>query len=615
MALKSIEETLRDLSSADDMVVIGTLNELYGKGIPAGLPVEAVLARLSHANWKVRAGAANCLGRMSQPMGAVMSGLMKALHDPSASVRTNAVVALGVTVGYCGPEARAAAVEVLTQATHDPAPSTQAAAWMALKNLGKVKELDPDYLTWLRRKVVKRLPKPETVKKYTAGLRDADPQKRITAMHRLSDVVCARQAELSALVTPCVPDLVALLEDPSWKVRAWAARLLGRIGPEADTALPHLVQAVQDRAVQVRSSAAFAIGLLGDGAKSAVPALEKALHDPARWARNAAHMALRSIAHADDITGTQVNEDDELISYPIDDEALGIHYYVMGFVSKRPWHKKSALLARSKEYTFEQLQAMVEETPQDYRLRVMLAERMENVEEKIEYIRKNIPESNVDGFEAGQEWRKAWRRLFDECPSFTLTGIDSLRDYAVPEWLQKELEPGGPDSVYESTCVVSDFLDVLDNERRGFFGGALDGHVVRGFDRIFRLTYRHFLCQEGATLTLYHSRDETFLVPAVQMTLAEGATLDGVLTKVRESSPEVFQELSAFLWKDPGRGENVSLYRLYVIGDSDYGTDHFAFGRAVVHNDLSVTPLDLVKAKATLIYRDIGSHFLRHTEP
>ena len=80
-------------------------------------------------------------------------------------------------------------------------------------------------------------------------------------MRKLSDFVCAKPDNIDTLILPIVPDIIHLLSDKSWKVRSWAARLLGRIGPKADAAIPHLVNSLQDKMATVRECAAFALGL------------------------------------------------------------------------------------------------------------------------------------------------------------------------------------------------------------------------------------------------------------------------------------------------------------------------------------------------------------------
>ena len=180
----------------------------------------------------------------------------------------------------------------------------------------------------------KKPPKKETVENYLLKLKDTDPGKRIWAMKKLSDVACEHREHLN-LITPAVPDIIALLSDPSRHVRSWAARLLGRIGPPADAAVPHLVAALQDQSVTVRECAAYAIGRLGAKANSAIPMLEKSLHDPYEIVRTHAHMALRELQHKN-VLSKKIYDDDELVSCKIDDDLLDIHYYEVGWQRAQP---------------------------------------------------------------------------------------------------------------------------------------------------------------------------------------------------------------------------------------------------------------------------------------
>ena len=68
-----------------------------------------------------------------------------------------------------------------------------------------------------------------------------------------------------------IPDLVALLDAKSAKIRGWAANVLGKIGPDAHKAVPKLLDCLKDEAT--RGRAAEALGEIGADATSVVPAL------------------------------------------------------------------------------------------------------------------------------------------------------------------------------------------------------------------------------------------------------------------------------------------------------------------------------------------------------
>ena len=66
---------------------------------------------------------------------------------------------------------------------------------------------------------------------------------------------------------------------PPARLRAYAARGLGLLGPEAAAAVPDLIAALHDKDEWVRSAAAGALGGIGPEARAAVPALINGLND------------------------------------------------------------------------------------------------------------------------------------------------------------------------------------------------------------------------------------------------------------------------------------------------------------------------------------------------
>jgi virulence-associated protein VapD len=116
--------------------------------------------------------------------------------------------------------------------------------------------------------------------------------------------------------------------------------------------------------------------------------------------------------------------------------------------------------------------------------------------------------------------------------------------------------------------------------------------VIGAYDQIIKLTYKHFLCKQGSVYTLYHSTDEPFLVPGVQMTLEEEPTLEKVVEKITAVDLRVSKELSAYLRKVPGRQAYISLYRQYKTSFYDF-INHFAYGRVMIDEHYHITPLDL----------------------
>ena len=96
---------------------------------------------------------------------------------------------------------------------------------------------------------------------------------------------------LSAAAAPGVPFLVRALSDPRADVAALAASGLGRIGPDAASAVPALVATLRRRGPP-RNNAASALAAIGEPARSALLVLSS---DPDEGVRSAAAYALEQL--------------------------------------------------------------------------------------------------------------------------------------------------------------------------------------------------------------------------------------------------------------------------------------------------------------------------------
>lgn len=80
---------------------------------------------------------------------------------------------------------------------------------------------------------------------------------------------------LGRIGAPVVPDLIVALGDSDPQRRVDAARILARIGPEAEAAVPALTNALADPYEPVRLAATRALGQIGPAAERSVrPLLE-----------------------------------------------------------------------------------------------------------------------------------------------------------------------------------------------------------------------------------------------------------------------------------------------------------------------------------------------------
>lgn len=107
--------------------------------------------------------------------------------------------------------------------------------------------------------------------------------------------IAERDAEL-------INHLNQALSDPAFFVRRSAAKSIGRIGPNAQSAIPQLQIALTDANYSLRSSAANALGSMGTAAQHAIPDLQKALQDSNWRVRGHAATALGNVDTGDEKT-------------------------------------------------------------------------------------------------------------------------------------------------------------------------------------------------------------------------------------------------------------------------------------------------------------------------
>ncbi|MEM9484279.1 MAG: HEAT repeat domain-containing protein, partial [Cyanobacteria bacterium P01_F01_bin.116] len=96
-----------------------------------------------------------------------------------------------------------------------------------------------------------------------------------------------------------VKHLGQALGDPAFFVRRSAVKGIGRIGPDAQSAIPQLQIALTDANYTLRSAAATALGSMGTAAQPAIPDLQKALQDSNWRVRGHSAMALSTIGAGD----------------------------------------------------------------------------------------------------------------------------------------------------------------------------------------------------------------------------------------------------------------------------------------------------------------------------
>jgi HEAT repeat protein len=97
---------------------------------------------------------------------------------------------------------------------------------------------------------------------------------RIAALQSLGDIAQAPVAAHRQQAKPAIPELIDALRDKDDDVRTWAAIALGRIGPDALSAVEPLLSLLRkEQNPQVISCAVRSLGEIGPGAKTAFPVL------------------------------------------------------------------------------------------------------------------------------------------------------------------------------------------------------------------------------------------------------------------------------------------------------------------------------------------------------
>jgi len=100
--------------------------------------------------------------------------------------------------------------------------------------------------------------------------------------------------EIARLGKPAVPALARALHDENAYTRCWAARVLGKIGPQAKEVVPVLIGMLEDKEhgqFGAGAAAARALGNMGPDAKRAVPELVKLLENASMRAAAAEALA------------------------------------------------------------------------------------------------------------------------------------------------------------------------------------------------------------------------------------------------------------------------------------------------------------------------------------
>jgi HEAT repeat protein len=197
---------------------------------------------------------------------AVRGALQKALADPDAVVRQNAVWALGRIAAKKGDDA----IGPLCRALTDVDPLVRRDAALALSEFGDAARAAVPFLL-------------------ARFKEDRDPATRKTALTTLVNLVGPGDKSLAA-------DFRAALGDKDHEVARAAGLALANIGgPAASAAVPALSEALHEGEVEARRQATAALAHLGPDAAGAVASLAQALADADALVRRNAALALGRI--------------------------------------------------------------------------------------------------------------------------------------------------------------------------------------------------------------------------------------------------------------------------------------------------------------------------------
>jgi HEAT repeat protein len=198
------------------------------------MTTEAALRDLAHADPRVRASAADALGRAPEAdRDRALAALLRACDDAHPSVRYAALLSLGeLAQAERAPDLKLAVAHAVAR-LDDGEPLVREAAAIALGDLGRAQG------------------GPEAWDALVRAIRSSNPEVRFQAITSLSEIDPARSVEHAR----------ALLADPDGKVRAQAVAALGDSG---DSATRDAIAAHLDDGDEIRWEAALALGRLDD---------------------------------------------------------------------------------------------------------------------------------------------------------------------------------------------------------------------------------------------------------------------------------------------------------------------------------------------------------------
>ncbi len=249
------------------------LETLEAGGSAATPVLAAILQDRQRAGAAVRCFAAELLGKVGAGAEAAGSSLIAALQDPDAHVRSVASAAVpkaGVPVDVAVP----ALLELLRQERNP----------VHVRALSEYREAAKPGQSIIDRGRKAVLPLLEEI----LANSQLDSETRWNAARAIGKV--------GPQAASAVPALLVALQDPAATIREHAAEALGDIGPPAAEAVQGLASVLDDPAPRVRRDAVRSLGQIGQPARTIVAQIQTLLKDKEDIVRNAARDTLQAIA-------------------------------------------------------------------------------------------------------------------------------------------------------------------------------------------------------------------------------------------------------------------------------------------------------------------------------
>lgn len=290
LADESLAALIADTHHHNPSIRLGALRSITKLGLMAREALPDLTAALNDSDPRVREGAAQAIGQLGQD---AMPVLVKMLTHPDKYIRRNAVWGLG----KLGPQAKPVIFD-LCKSLKDEDARTASGAAQALGNMGEEATASVPNLAEAMRgtnivlcrlaaKALSQIGRP-ALTTLVVHLKHHDPFVRGEAAVALG--------WMGPKAASAVSPLIDLLRNTKPKARATVAKdLLGHVTPATPIGPLTGGSGEQTPDEAARANAITALGRIGPDAMTAMPYLQDALHDPAESVHRAAEIAIRLV--------------------------------------------------------------------------------------------------------------------------------------------------------------------------------------------------------------------------------------------------------------------------------------------------------------------------------